>query len=228
VSWSPSSDEVRALLGSGRRKSSYRTRTDATSPWTGYGRLRTYVAVKRCIAAAVACAALVSGCSSGPESAAPSAAVSKKELAGSPAALGSLHAQAGQLLNGGTSAFKARLASLKGHPVVVNRWSSWCGPCRAEFPMFQELSVQLGRRVGFIGVNSNDNAADARRFLKRYPVAYPSYEDGDSKIAELFNGIATFPATAFYDASGKLQYMHQGQYPSEQKLRADIRRYING
>ena len=186
------------------------------------------MAVKRCIAAAVACAALVSGCSSGPKSAAPSAAVSKQELAGSPAALSTLHAQAGQLLNGGTSAFKARLASLRGHPVVVNKWASWCGPCRAEFPMFQKLSVQLGRRVGFIGVNSNDNADDARRFLTRYPVAYPSYEDGDSKIAELFNGIATFPATAFYDASGRLQYMHQGQYPSEQKLRADIRRYIQG
>ena len=94
--------------------------------------------------------------------------------------------------------------------------------------MFQKLSVELGKRVGFIGVNSNDNAGDAKSFLKRYPVAYPSYEDGDSKIAQVFNGIATFPATAFYDASGKLQYMHQGQYPSEQKLRADIRRYIQG
>ena len=190
--------------------------------------LPTYVPVKLCIATGLACAALLAGCSSGPQSAAPSAAQSSRELAGSPAPLKSLHEQAGQLLNGGPAAFKARLASLKGHPVVVNKWASWCGPCRAEFPMFQKLSVQLGKRVGFIGVNSNDNADDAKSFLKRYPVAYPSYEDGDSKIAQVFNGIATFPATAFYDASGKLQYMHQGQYPSEQKLRADIRRYVNG
>lgn len=168
---------------------------------------------------------LVAGCSSGPKSAAPSAATASKELAGSPPALASIHAQGGQLLSGGTSAFKARLASVKGHPVVVNKWASWCGPCRAEFPLFQKLSVDLGRRVAFLGVNSNDNSGDARKFLKRYPVAYPSYEDPDSKIAALFNGIATFPSTAFYDASGKLEYMHQGQYPSEQKLRADIRRY---
>jgi cytochrome c biogenesis protein CcmG/thiol:disulfide interchange protein DsbE len=190
--------------------------------------LPTYVAVKRCIAAAFACAALVAGCSSGPKSAAPSASATNHALAGSPTALASLHAQGGQLIGGGTTAFKQRLASLKGHPVVVNKWASWCGPCRAEFPMFQKLSVQLGKAVGFIGVNSNDNNGDAKAFLKRYPVAYPSYSDPDSKIAELFNGIATFPSTAFYDASGKLQYMHQGQYPSEQKLRADIRRYING
>jgi cytochrome c biogenesis protein CcmG/thiol:disulfide interchange protein DsbE len=186
------------------------------------------VPVKRCIAAAFACAAVVAGCGSEPKSAAPSAAVSNKALAGSPAALASLHAEGGQLLNGGASAFKSRLASLKGHPVVVNKWASWCGPCRAEFPMFQKLSVDLGKRVAFIGVNSNDNSGDAKRFLTRYPVAYPSYSDPDSKIAEVFNGIATFPATAFYDANGRLQYMHQGQYPSEQKLRADIRRYIRG
>ena len=112
--------------------------------------------------------------------------------------------------------------------MVVNKWASWCGPCRAEFPLFQKLSVQLGKSVGFLGVNSNDNSTDARSFLKRYPVSYPSYEDPDSKVAGLFNGIATFPATAFYDSSSKLQYLHQGQYPSEQKLRADIRRYVNG
>jgi cytochrome c biogenesis protein CcmG/thiol:disulfide interchange protein DsbE len=185
--------------------------------------------VKRCIPAAVACAAVIAGCGSGsPKSEAPSAAAASRALAGSPSALASLHSQANQILSGGASAFKARLASLEGHPVVVNKWASWCGPCRAEFPMFQRLSVQLGKSVGFIGVNTQDNVGDAKRFLSKYPVSYPSYEDPDSKIAEVFNGIATFPATAFYDASGKLQYMHQGQYPSEQKLRADIRRYIHG
>ena len=201
---------------------------DATRVRAADRGLPPYVPVKLCIATGLACAALLAGCSSGPQSAAPSAAQANRELAGSPPPLESLHQQAGRLLNGGPSAFKTRLASLKGHPVVVNKWASWCGPCRAEFPMFQKLSVQLGKRVGFVGVNSNDNAGDAQTFLKRYPVAYPSYEDGDSKIAQVFNGIATFPATAFYDASGKLQYLHQGQYPTEQKLRADIRRYING
>ena len=188
--------------------------------------MRTYVLLKHCIPICVALAVAVAGCGSQPKSAAPSAAQTSRALAGSPAALASIHSQAGKLLVGGAGAFRARLASLRGRPVVVNKWASWCGPCRAEFPIFQKLSVDLGKRVAFLGVNSNDNAGDAARFLKRYPVAYPSYEDPDSKVAEVFNGIATFPATAFYDSTGKLRYMHQGQYPSEQKLRADIRRYI--
>jgi cytochrome c biogenesis protein CcmG, thiol:disulfide interchange protein DsbE len=184
--------------------------------------------VKRCIPIALACAAILGGCGSSPKSAAPPPAELSHALAGSPPALASLHAQANQLLSGGPAAFKRRLASLKGHPVVVNKWASWCGPCRAEFPMFQRLGEQLGRNVAFIGVNTQDNEGDAARFLKKFPVSYPSYVDGDGKVAEVFNGIATFPSTAFYDASGKLQFMHQGQYPSEQKLRADISRYVHG
>src|SRR5207248_7268204 len=126
-------------------------------PRMGECRLRTYGSMKRCIIAVLAASALAAGCGSSPKSAAPSSAAVSHALAGSPPALASLHSQANRLLNGGPGAFKARLAALKGHPVVVNKWASWCGPCRAEFPMFQKLGVQLGRNVGFIGVNTQDN-----------------------------------------------------------------------
>jgi cytochrome c biogenesis protein CcmG/thiol:disulfide interchange protein DsbE len=86
--------------------------------------------------------------------------------AGAPAPLASLYKQACQLLPGGPKAFKDRLASLRGYPVVVNKWASWCGPCRAEFPLFQRATRTLGRQVAFLGVNSNDNNGDAGRFLK--------------------------------------------------------------
>jgi cytochrome c biogenesis protein CcmG/thiol:disulfide interchange protein DsbE len=141
-------------------------------------------------------------------------------LAGAPAPLASLHQQGCDLLDGGPDAFKQRLASLKGHPVVVNKWASWCGPCRAEFPHFQ--------KVAFIGVDSNDNFGDARAFLKRYPVSYPSYKDGSNTIAQVFNGVIAFPTTVFYDASGKLKFIHNGQYATEAALRRDIKRYAGG
>ena len=165
------------------------------------------------------------GGSDQPKSAAPSAARVSKELAGAPAPLAKLHGQAGQLLGGGPGAFTARLAELRGYPVVVNKWASWCGPCRAEFPDFQKSSVKYGKRVAFLGVNGNDNHGDATRFLRRYPVSYPSYEDPSNTVAQVFNGVAAFPTTVFYDRRGKLAYIHQGQYLTGAKLEQDIERY---
>jgi thiol-disulfide isomerase/thioredoxin len=165
------------------------------------------------------------GGSEDPKSAAPSATRVSKELAGAPAPLAKLHAQAGELLGGGPEAFKARLAELKGYPVVVNKWASWCGPCRAEFPDFQRASVKYGKRVAFLGVDGNDNRDDAKAFLLKYPVAYPSYEDPSNTVAQVFNGVAAFPTTVFYDRDGKLAYIHQGQYLTGAKLEQDIKRY---
>jgi thiol-disulfide isomerase/thioredoxin len=147
------------------------------------------------------------------------------ELAGAPKPLAALHGQACDLLDGGPRAFKARLAELRGHPVVVNQWASWCGPCRAEFPLFQRLSRSLGKRVAFVGVDSMDNEGDAKGFLKLYPVSYPSYKDGDGTVAQVFNGVGPLPKTVFYDASGKLKFVHVGQYATEAALRRDISRY---
>jgi cytochrome c biogenesis protein CcmG/thiol:disulfide interchange protein DsbE len=165
------------------------------------------------------------GGSDEPKSAAPSASRVSKELAGAPVPLAKLHAQAGRLLGGGADAFKARLAELHGYPIVVNKWASWCGPCRAEFPDFQKTAVKYGKRVAFLGVNGNDNHGDAVKFLRRYPISYPSYEDPSGTVAQVFNGVAAFPTTVFYDSGGKLAYIHQGQYLSGAKLEQDIKRY---
>ena len=117
------------------------------------------------------------------------------------------------------------MKELKGYPVVVNKWASWCGPCRAEFPFFQKQSVDRAKRVAFVGVNGNDNDANARDFLAQFPVSFPSYKDPDLKVSASFNGVAAFPSTAFYDSKGELAYLKQGGYATEQKLVEDIERY---
>jgi thiol-disulfide isomerase/thioredoxin len=155
----------------------------------------------------------------------PSYKVDPSKLKGSPPQLAKLHDQANELLEGGADAFKARLAQLKGYPVVVNKWASWCGPCRAEFPMFQKHSVRLGKKVAFIGVNSNDNDGEAANFLKEYPVSYPTYKDPSVKVAEVFKGQIAWPTTAFYDRKGDLVYVKQGGYLKEEDLVADLQRY---
>ncbi len=147
---------------------------------------------------------------------------------GSPSALASLHHQADQLLGGGSSAFRARLTSLRGHPVVVNKWASWCGPCQTEFPAFQRASFRYGRQVAFLGIDGKDANGSARAFLRRFPVSYPSYTDPDENIARSIQAAIYYPQTVYFDRQGKMVYDHAGPYETAQALESDIRRYALG
>jgi thiol-disulfide isomerase/thioredoxin len=110
-------------------------------------------------------------------------------------------------------------------PVVVNKWASWCGPCRLEFPFFRDQAKKRKGQVVFIGVNSTDNRGDAEKFLKEEPVPYKHFEDPKLEIAAVFNAVQAFPSTAFYDSKGDLAFVHQGGYPNEEELAKDIDRY---
>lgn len=147
-----------------------------------------------------------------------------KALAGSPPPLAALHRQANELLPGGKDAFEQRIADLRGYPVVANVWASWCIPCRQEFPVLQQLSARYGKKVAFLGVNSEDSDDAAATFLGEEPVPYPSYTDPDKDILDSIGGIS-FPDTAFYDSTGKLVYLKQGPYREDAELEADVRRY---
>ncbi len=150
-----------------------------------------------------------------------------RALAGSPPPLAALHEQANDLLEGGQEAFEARLAKLRGYPVVVNVWASWCVPCRQEFPVLQKLAARYGKKVAFLGLNSEDSDDAAATFLREEPVPYPSYTDPDKAIAESI-GVVGFPDTAFYDENGRLLYLKQGPYTEDSDLEADVRRYAVG
>jgi cytochrome c biogenesis protein CcmG, thiol:disulfide interchange protein DsbE len=153
-------------------------------------------------------------------------AKAKRELAGAPAPLAALHAQSAQLLGGGRPAFRRRLAKLEGYPVVVNKWASWCAPCRTEFPIFQSESVAKGKRVAFLGINAGDSRDPARRFLRASPLPFPSYVDPDEKIAKSIQAPANYPITVFFDARGREVYTHQGGYRKQADLAADLKRYL--
>jgi cytochrome c biogenesis protein CcmG, thiol:disulfide interchange protein DsbE len=158
----------------------------------------------------------------------PTGSAAQAALRGSPPQLAALHRQAGQLLGGGKAAFTARRKALDGFPLVVNGWASWCGPCRFESPFFQSQAVKQGRRVAFLGLDVTDNASDARRFLSQFPQPYPSYTDTRGTIMQSLVPSSGLPNTVFVDAKGKQTFVHQGGYPSEARLAADIRRYALG
>ena len=179
--------------------------------------------------AAVVVALGVSACgSSGGGTSTAKAPDYKQALAGAPKPLAKLYAQGDRLVSGGTSAFQRQLDALRGHPVVVNVWASWCEPCRMEFPYLQRLSAKYGKRVAFVGVDTNDNDAAARTFLAELPLPYPSYTDPNKDIAQSVGATVGLPDTAYYDASGKQVFVKQGQYASEGDFAADIKRYALG
>lgn len=168
----------------------------------------------------------MSGCGSQePAVSTPTPAEARAALAEAPAPLESLYRQPAELLDGGLAGYRARMTSLKGRPVVVNAWASWCDPCRFEMPWFARAAVRFGRRVAFLGVNPGDARDDAQRFLDRHFIPYPTYVDPDEDIADEIGVRTGLPTTVFYGRDGEVAYVKQGQYRDEAALVADLKRY---
>jgi cytochrome c biogenesis protein CcmG/thiol:disulfide interchange protein DsbE len=175
--------------------------------------------------ALLACVVVLAGCGGGDAGNPESKAVDyKAALADAPPKLAALYRQGDALVPAGLDAYERELRRLDGTPVVVNLWASWCGPCRFEFPVFQDVSAKLGDAVAFLGVDTLDNDDAARTFLDQLPVPYPSITDPDREVWDELKARGV-PATAFYDSSGELVYLHQGPYESSDDLTADIERY---
>lgn len=131
----------------------------------------------------------------------------------------------GELRPSGVDEFEAELEELRGTPVLVNKWASWCGPCRAEFPHLQQQAAEHLDEVAFVGLNSGDSEDAARTFLEDHPVPYPSFLDPDEEIARSFGAIE-FPVTIFIDREGEVAHIKYGPYTSDGELEADIDRYL--
>jgi cytochrome oxidase Cu insertion factor (SCO1/SenC/PrrC family)/thiol-disulfide isomerase/thioredoxin len=144
-----------------------------------------------------------------------------KELAGSPPPLATLHRQAGQLLGSGLS---SRIHQLRGYPIVINAWASWCTPCQQEFGLFASAAARFGRQVAFLGADTQDSAGAAQSFLAKHPVSYPSYQTPFAGLSS-FASIAGLPTTIFVSPSGKVLYVHTGQYVAQGTLDQDIQNY---
>ena len=102
------------------------------------------------------------------------------------------------------------LEQLKGQVVMLNFWASWCGPCRQEMPLLDQMHKRYSS-LGFtlLGVNVEANTKDAERWLAETPVSFPVLFDKDSKVSKLYD-VNAMPSTVFIDRKGNVRYLHRG------------------
>ena len=108
------------------------------------------------------------------------------------------------------SAEPVALADFQGQVVLINFWASWCGPCREEMPLLDELSSRYAP-LGFtlLGVNVEEDSSAARGFLSGTPVSFPVLYDRENTVSKLYDVIA-MPSTVIVDRAGQIRYIHHG------------------
>jgi cytochrome c biogenesis protein CcmG/thiol:disulfide interchange protein DsbE len=99
------------------------------------------------------------------------------------------------------------LRSLRGKPVVLNFFASWCEPCKGEAPVLESAWQKYKSQVVFLGIDYHDVTSDGRRFLRAHDITYPTVQDGSGDVADKY-GVTGVPETYFIDASGRLVGSH--------------------
>ena len=117
-----------------------------------------------------------------------------------------------------------RLSEYRGDVVMVNFWATWCGPCRQEMPLLDELYSRY-QRVGFslLGVNIDDNSSKAMDMVAELGVSFPVLFDARKEVSELYK-VEAMPVTVLIDREGTVRFVHHGYKPGyEEKYLEQIR-----
>jgi len=106
-----------------------------------------------------------------------------------------------------------RLSDLRGQVVMINFWASWCGPCRQEMPILDDLYKRYSK-LGFtlIGVNVEQDSSKANAYLKDIPVSFPILYDTANQTSKLYN-VSAMPTTVMVDRNGNMRFIHHGYKP---------------
>jgi thiol-disulfide isomerase/thioredoxin len=111
------------------------------------------------------------------------------------------------------------LSQFKGQVVMINFWATWCGPCRQEMPLLEDIYKKY-KPMGFtlVGVNVEPDAKGAEAWLtKQKPVSFPIVFDTESKVSKMYN-VAGMPSTVFVDRKGNIRVMHKGYKPGDENF----------
>lgn len=117
-----------------------------------------------------------------------------------------------------------RLSEYRGDVVMLNFWATWCGPCRQEMPLLDELYKRY-ERVGFnlLGVNIDDDSRRAMQMIEELGVNFPVLFDARKEVSKLYE-VEAMPVTVLIDREGNVRYVHHGYKPGyEDKYLDQIR-----
>jgi peroxiredoxin len=114
-----------------------------------------------------------------------------------------------------------RLSEYRGNVVMVNFWATWCGPCRQEMPLLDELYTRY-QRVGFtlLGVNIDDDSGKAMNMAGELGVNFPVLFDARKEVSKLYE-VDAMPVTVIIDRDGKVRFIHQGYKPGYEEYYLD-------
>jgi len=130
--------------------------------------------------------------------------LASSELEGHPAPDFALKSSTGENL---------RLSEYRGDVVMINFWATWCGPCRQEMPLLDELYNRY-ERVGFnlLGVNIDDDSRRAMQMIEDLGISFPVLFDAQKEVSKLYN-VEAMPVTVLVDREGNVRYVHLGYKP---------------
>ncbi len=122
------------------------------------------------------------------------------------------------------------LSELRGKPVVMNFWASWCAPCRAEMPTLEEAAKRYRGRVHFLGVNVLDKPQEAKAFVRKLGITFPSVLDEEGALLVKYR-VVGLPTTVFVTRSGRIFETHAGPFlgpEGTRRLESYLNRLLHG
>ena len=112
------------------------------------------------------------------------------------------------------------LSQYKGQVVMINFWATWCGPCRQEMPLLEDIYKKY-KPMGFtmLGVNVEPKTGDPEGWLSKLPkpVTFPVALDTESKVSKLYN-VDSMPSTVIVDRKGNVRFRHRGYKAGDEDL----------
>ncbi|MCL4721003.1 MAG: TlpA family protein disulfide reductase [Gammaproteobacteria bacterium] len=147
-------------------------------------------------------------------------------LAGAPVAASESHGPAAGFLLQSRAGGEVSLESLRGQVVLINFWATWCGPCRKEMPLLEQIAKKYGP-LGFtlLGINVEEDTRMMDAFLRDVPVTFPVLLDPANAVSKLYR-VEAMPSTVIVDRKGQVRYIHQGYQPGDEGRYQDMIRQL--